>query len=180
MTIKSLYYEKFSVKLKIFEINMKLTPRELKKLIKEEVKKVLEEGTWSSPKSEEKARELFNLFQEPIPLGGKSEDEMERRVPKETAEDRLYNLIGNDDLFDRFIRLRDNNYPADFDVRPLIADFIEKRWYPIEEERWSDPWSEAGKKVIEYIVKNFSTDQDFDRSGIAKGTSSRFGSIYKN
>jgi len=145
---------------------MKLTQRRLEKLIKEEVQKVLKEGTWASPQSKEKAMKLFELFQEPIKLGEeKTDDEMRRRVPTEHVEDKLEGLIGNDTLFDRFLKLRENNYPADFDVRPLIADFIEDRWYPIEKERWTDNWSEAGKNVIEYIVDNFSTNQDFDRAG---------------
>lgn len=145
---------------------MKISKENLNRLINEEFKKVLNEGTWDAPQSEEKALKFFELFQEPIKLGKeKTDDERKRRVPTETAEDKLGNLIGNDELFDRFLKLRENNYPADFDVRPVVADFIEERWYPIEEERWSDEWSEAGKRVIEYIVSNFSTDQSFDRAG---------------
>jgi hypothetical protein len=54
------------------------------------VKGKIKEGTWALPKSSKQKKELQNLMKKPIKLGKDGDD----------ASDKLYHLIGDDELFD--------------------------------------------------------------------------------
>ena len=68
----------------------------------------LEEGTWAIPDTPKKKMELKKLLQRPIKLGKEGND----------ASDKLYDLIGDDSLFDALHEAGKEN-PND-DARPLI------------------------------------------------------------
>ncbi len=62
-------------------------------------------GTWSTPNTMAKANKLAKLLAKPL--------------PGEKATDVLYDLVGDDDLFDNIDR-------QSSDVRRLVADKLEK------------------------------------------------------
>mgnify|MGYP003153462303 CR=1 FL=1 len=68
----------------------KLPSAQFKGMYAEETFHRLREGTWALPKTSKQKKELKDLLKKPIKLG-KDGDE---------ASDKLYNLIGDDELFD--------------------------------------------------------------------------------
>ena len=67
------------------------------------------EGSWSCPNTVQKAKELVNLLNKPLPAS--------------EASDKLYNLLGDDKLFDN-IEDYENEEGPDYDVRFLVKDWI--------------------------------------------------------
>lgn len=124
---------------------MKLNSRELKKLIFEEYKKILAEGTWESPNTVQDAKKLKALFKDPIyPLQAKEE---------------LKGLIGNDSLYDEISVYEDQAKKKDrhVDMRPVIAKFLKHWVFPYNEEHWAEDaeWDEEAVKIVRNIVKDF-------------------------
>lgn len=70
------------------------------------------EGTWSVPDSDESIEELKKLLSEELPLG----------VDAVNATSALYNIIGDDVLFDQLGDLSDEN--PDADARPVVLDWL--------------------------------------------------------
>ena len=67
-------------------------------------------GTWALPKTVKKAKELQELMS--LPLSA------------EIASDKLYDLIGDDDLFDKIISV-ENECGKDHDVRDLVKSSLQ-------------------------------------------------------
>jgi hypothetical protein len=72
------------------------------------------EGTWAKPEGEEQVSELIDLLMEPLPVG----------VDAINATNALYNLIGDDVLFDRLGDLADENSEAD--ARDVVMDWVQE------------------------------------------------------
>jgi hypothetical protein len=73
------------------------------------------EGTWALPESPEDLEELKTLMANPLPVGNDAEN----------ATSALYNLIGDDELFDRLGDLSDNEGPK-ADARDVIKHFMKQ------------------------------------------------------
>lgn len=71
------------------------------------------EGTWATPESEEQIAELKKLMQQPLLAGMDGMD----------ATNALYDIIGDDELFDAVYHLADSQGP-DADVRPLVKTWL--------------------------------------------------------
>lgn len=73
-------------------------------------------GTWALPQTVKKAKELQELMKLPLPA--------------KIASNRLYDLIGDDNLFDKIISV-ENECGKDRDVRDLVKfslkSFLENR-----------------------------------------------------
>ena len=83
---------------------MKLTESRLRSIIREELN-LLQEGTWSTPNTVQKARKLQRVMQSPI-------------GPQE-FKDNYSNLIGDDKLYNML-----NDYRPGEDSRAAIANHI--------------------------------------------------------
>jgi hypothetical protein len=82
------------------------------------------EGTWAIPDDEAKIKELKNILAQPLPVGT---DAM-------NATGVLYDIIGDDELFDRLAVLAKQDPEAD--ARPVIEDWIEEysdRYHGLED-----------------------------------------------
>jgi hypothetical protein len=73
----------------------------------------LYEGQWASPESEEDIQRLKELLSQPLEVG----------VDGQTATDALYDLLGNDELFDRIHDLEEINGPKS-DAVPAITNWL--------------------------------------------------------
>lgn len=67
-------------------------------------------GTWALPQTTEKAKKLQELMKLPLPA--------------KIASDRLYDLVGDDDLFDKILSVK-NEYGKDHDVRDLVKSSLQ-------------------------------------------------------
>jgi hypothetical protein len=72
------------------------------------------EGTWATPDTEEQVSELTELLMEPLPVG----------VDAINAINALYNLIGDDVLFDKLGDLADEDSEAD--ARDVVMDWVQE------------------------------------------------------
>jgi hypothetical protein len=70
----------------------------------------LAEGTWATPDTPEKQKELIELLSKEFPVGADATN----------ATEQLYNLIGDDELFDQLEALAEQNPNAD--CRQLVTD----------------------------------------------------------
>jgi hypothetical protein len=66
-------------------------------------------GTWALPQKENQAKQLEELMQNPLPAS--------------LASDRLYNLIGDDDLFDKI--LEEFEFDKNSDIRNLVKSSLQ-------------------------------------------------------
>lgn len=71
----------------------------------------LTEGTWSAPQTVEQAQRLIQLLDQPLPAS--------------EAAEKLYMLMGDDDLFDHIQESIEKDGP-NTDVRPLVKGYIRK------------------------------------------------------
>jgi hypothetical protein len=96
-----------------------------KNKITEEVE--LGEGTWAVPDTNKKKEELKKLMSKPIKLGKEGDE----------AKDKLYSLIGDDELFDDLAVAGKKN--PNGDARPVVSKWMKKNFkgswakYTIEE-----------------------------------------------
>lgn len=74
----------------------------------------ISEGTWAIPDTEEQVSELTDLLMEPLPVG----------VDATNATNALYNLIGDDVLFDKLSDLADEDSEAD--ARDVVMDWVQE------------------------------------------------------
>ena len=73
------------------------------------------EGSWALPETPEDLQQLQTIMANPLPVGTDAED----------ATSALYNLIGDDELFDRLHDLADNEGPR-ADARDVVKHFIKQ------------------------------------------------------
>ena len=104
-------------------------------LLKElfEISKIVE-GTWASPRTENSARALIKLLQHPLPASASTEA--------------LYNLMGDDRLFDMLDEVKDKDPTAD--VRSIVIDKL-KEWLSGAMQEWHPEWDQ---KAI-HLLTNF-------------------------
>lgn len=109
---------------------------EMKKFIK------IAEGTWSAPQTVEQAKKLGELLSKPLPVS--------------VAADKLYNLIGDDLLFDSFYDLEDDG--PNTDVRTTVAMTIDK-WLRVlgtdDDPDWSEPWDTDAIHILQKAIAPF-------------------------
>jgi hypothetical protein len=73
----------------------------------------LAEGTWALPESDDEIRKLIDLMKNPLPAG----------IDAENASSALYNLIGDDELFDELFNLAKDD--PEQDIRPTVFVWLE-------------------------------------------------------
>jgi hypothetical protein len=83
-------------------------------------------GTWSQPRTEEKAKQLAKLMATPL--------------AKKNACDLLYDLVGDDDLFDLIDEL-----DSDSDVRFLVRDHLADTLNNLHLSRY--PWEDNATAI---------------------------------
>ena len=71
------------------------------------------EGTWAKPEGEEQVAELIDLLMEPLTVG----------IDATNATGALYNLVGDDNLFDRLSELAEDDPEAD--ARDIVMDWLQ-------------------------------------------------------
>ena len=76
---------------------------------------ILEEGTWAVPKTPEDIQELQTLLSQPLEVG----------VDGENATSALYDLIGDDELFDRISEKAESEGPK-ADAVPVVKHFLQQ------------------------------------------------------
>ena len=93
-------------------------------------------GTWALPQNVEKATKLKNLFKKPL-------------IAK-NAESKIYDLIGDDDLFDAIINEQERS-GDNVDIRILVKFFLES--FLDDQENAAKPWEEEAVKICRQICK---------------------------
>ena len=92
-------------------------------------------GTWALPQTTKQAKELQKLVSKPL--------------SPEVAEDKLYHLLGDDDLFDRIFEAKEK---GDLDVRILVGyslkEFLENK------QNATKPWNSQAFKICQNICKS--------------------------
>lgn len=72
------------------------------------------EGSWALPDSEDEVNDLIELLSEPLPVG----------VDAQNATNALYNILGDDQLFDRLGDLAEENPEAD--ARDVVMGWVQE------------------------------------------------------
>lgn len=110
--------------------------------ILERIDKYLNEGTWASPNTKKKAKELEKLMRSPM-------------TPPE-AKKKLYNIVGSDDFHDRMndtFRKEDQNK----DVRWFIADWIKNNWLTqAGQNSFVRTWDKDAYDIVKKVVDKYS------------------------
>ncbi|MBU6140437.1 MAG: hypothetical protein KGP29_02630 [Proteobacteria bacterium] len=94
-------------------------------------------GVWALPQTVKQAKELQKLVAKPL-------------SPK-VATDKLYNLLGDDDLFD-LIEAEEEKFGNDCDVRILVELSLSK--FLSEKENATKPWEKEAFKICQNICKS--------------------------
>ena len=101
---------------------------------------IIQEGTWAVPNTVEKAVKLIGLLQQRLPLS--------------TAEKKLFNLLGDDELFDKLGDLKDaakkDKSKADTDVSAIVV----KRLKTLLRSEWQDLNPDA-EVILKTFVKKY-------------------------
>jgi len=79
------------------------------------------EGTWSFPDSPDTREEVKAFMATEQPVG----------IDAMNATDALYDILGNDDLFDRLHNIAEKN--PDADARPIVKDYIETMYKELDQ-----------------------------------------------
>lgn len=90
-------------------------------------------GTWSQPRTEKKAKQLAKVLANPL--------------PKTIACDLLYDLVGDDDLFDLIDELDD-----ECDVHFLVRDHLENSLNNLHLSRY--PWEDSAIAICRLLINN--------------------------
>lgn len=94
-------------------------------------------GTWASPTTAEKAKQLAELMSRPLAVRG--------------AEEMLHGIIGDDTLFDLIANAR--AWHPDADARSLVAVVLDDwlNWTP--RKPWSEPWEPGVEETLRGILE---------------------------
>ena len=124
----------------------------------------LDEGTWAVPETPAQKRDLKKLLSKPLPLGKEGEN----------ASDKMYSIIGDDELFDDLYAAGKES--PESDARPIIKKAMKR--LRIREDSW-DSWKleESTKpdhiKIFNSLKKGDKVEINYD-SAIAGGTTKTF------
>lgn len=105
--------------------------------------RILSEGTWDAPQTVKKARKLAQIMAIPLPVG--------------MAADTIYDIVGDDGLFDDFYDLEDKE-GRNADTRPLIAAKLAEWLDDLGTEAdpgWKNPWSKQAIKIVRNAIAKF-------------------------
>ena len=91
-------------------------------------------GTWALPQTVKKAKKLQELMNFPLPAG--------------FASDQLYDLIGDDDLFDKIISV-ENECGKDHDARDLVKSSLQ--FFLKNRDLSKSSWSKNSFKICHKI-----------------------------
>ncbi len=94
-------------------------------------------GTWALPQTVKQAKELQKLVAKPL-------------SPK-VATDKLYDLLGDDDLFD-LIEAEKEKFGNDCDVRILVESSLSK--FLSKKENAVKTWNKEAYKICQNICKS--------------------------
>ncbi len=95
------------------------------------------EGTWAAPSDVDRALELHALMKEPLPAG--------------QATDKLYNLIGDDDLFDDIGEAEMKDGP-DADVRYLVKSKVAQWIKNYDPNDWRTEWDADAIRILQDMM----------------------------
>ena len=127
---------------------------DLDKAIKETLD--IKEGTWKMPDNPKEIAALKKLMSRPLPIGN-TEDE---KMYKDSANAKLYGLLGDDELFDALGALEDKGKEK-ADARPVIIKWFQQR---AKDDSYGlgDETKELGKKIglkMEYVPEGLELDE---------------------
>lgn len=127
---------------------------------------MIAEGTWALPSSEGEAKALIKKLQESIPAG----------IDGNNASNELYNLLGDDKLFDNIYEAAEERGP-EVDVRPLVVERI-------QELTRMDPTNFRNPETHAYLVKILESVQGMSEasrtsSGLRRGNDYDLDTIMK-
>ena len=114
----------------------------------------LDEGTWKYADTPKEIAALKKLMSRPIPIGSDEDED----TYKDSAQSKLYGLLGDDELFDALGVLQDKGKPK-ADARPTIIKWFQKR---VKDDSYGlgDETKELGKKIglkMEYVPEKFES-----------------------
>jgi hypothetical protein len=92
-------------------------------------------GTWNLPQSLEKAKKLQNLLKKPL-------------IALD-AENKLYDLLGDDDLFDSIIE-EQRVFGDDLDVRDLVKSSLE--YFLKNSKDVTNTWDKEAFKICQSLI----------------------------
>jgi hypothetical protein len=104
------------------------------------------EGIWALPDSPEAEQALRDLMREPLPVGADATNV--------TAQ--LYDILGDDELFDRLEQLAQQDSEAD--ARPLIQDRLEELGVQIDFETAPEEQQEPDLETDPDLGEDLDTD----------------------
>ena len=121
--------------------------------------KMVKEGTWKMPDNPKEVAALKKLMSRPLPIGNTEDD----KLYKDSANAKLYGLLGDDELFDDLGALEDKGKEK-ADARPVIIKWFRQR---AKDNRYDlgDRTKDLGKQIglkMEYVPEEVELDEQFD------------------
>jgi len=90
------------------------------------------EGTWQLPDQDEEVQQLDKIMQQPLPVGDQAEN----------ATGVLYNIIGDDELFDKLAALADAEN-GEADARGVVIDWLRDHSYTELADRYNQLYTQS-------------------------------------
>ena len=124
----------------------------------DDIKEGLEEGTWKYAETPKEIAGLKKLMSRPLPIGN-TEDE---KMYKDSANAKLYGLLGDDELFDALGALEDKGNPK-ADARKTIIKWFHQR---VKDDSYGlgDETKALGKVIglkMDYVPEEVELDEGF-------------------
>ena len=115
---------------------------------------MVSEGVWAIPHTTDKASRLRDLFQ--------------NELPARMAGEKLYNLMGDDELYDQLGKMRDEN--PNQDVRPFVKQHLDNWINSLDVEldgglnnsknKWSRNWDKDAVDILRKIENEEKSEDD--------------------
>lgn len=120
-------------------------------------------GNWASPSTKGAALQVAALLKEPLYAG--------------KAEDTLYSLVGDDDLFDDISETLRKEGP-EADVRPIVVKTVSgwiEQW-KTDPSTWLKPWEPEAVTILEEAIARFDVElESLIEEGIRRSEALRRG-----